>query len=587
MRPRTLDLVLTAAVFVTSVSESLISVGVSGPRWAAALLSGAMSLLLLGRRTHPVAMSVALLVLVLPTAAFVVNPSDLISTFFPLLILAYSGGAYASPRGGVFVLGLMIAGVVAVGLLSPDYMSADLYFPVIIVVLCWLGGRTVRIRARHAAELHETAALAAERREREAQEAVGEERRRIAREMHDVVAHSISVMVVQAGGARRILAGDPERAEEAARRIRAAGTDALAEMHILLGVLESAPDGAAPPTLDGLEQLVARTRAAGLPVSLEVTGERRSLSPGAELAVYRVVQEALTNAMKHAGSATTSVRFTWGEDALEITVADRGDGGPSPQLAGAGHGLMGMRERLRVYGGEVRTRAAAGGRLRGRRAAAARARDGGRGVSVRVLLVDDFQLVREGLRMALETVDGVEIVGEAGDGAQGVAEAERLRPDVVLMDVRMPELDGIEATRRIAALDGPPIRVLLLSTFDLEEYLYEGVRAGVGGITLKDTPPDELAAGIEALARGDALVDPETTVRLIASVTRSFPPVEPSDGLAALDAEERELLAAIARGGSDAEIGASADEVAALLAKLGVRERIRAVMLAHEARMTG
>ena len=208
-------------------------------------------------------------------------------------------------------------------------------------------------------------------------------------------------------------------------------------------------------------------------------------------------------------------------------------------------------------------------------------------MSVRVLLVDDFQLVREGLRMALETVDGVEIVGEAGDGAQGVAEAERLRPDVVLMDVRMPEVDGIEATRRIVALDGPPIRVLLLSTFDLEEYLYEAVRAGVGGITLKDTPPDELAAGIEALARGDALVDAETTVRLIASVTRSFPPVEPSDGLAALGAEERELLAAIARGESDADIGVSTAEVAALLAKLGVRERIRAVMLAHEARMTG
>jgi DNA-binding NarL/FixJ family response regulator len=208
-------------------------------------------------------------------------------------------------------------------------------------------------------------------------------------------------------------------------------------------------------------------------------------------------------------------------------------------------------------------------------------------MSVRVLLVDDFQLVREGLRMALETVDGVEIVGEAGDGAQGVAEAERLRPDVVLMDVRMPELDGIEATRRIVALDGPPVHVLLLSTFDLEEYLYEAVRAGVGGITLKDTPPDELAAGIEALACGDALVDAETTVRLIASVTRSFPAIEPSEGLAALGAEERVLLAAIARGESDADIGASADEVATLLAKLGVRERIRAVMLAHEARMTG
>ena len=208
-------------------------------------------------------------------------------------------------------------------------------------------------------------------------------------------------------------------------------------------------------------------------------------------------------------------------------------------------------------------------------------------MSVRVLIVDDFELVRDGIRMGLEMEPGVEIVGEAGDGAQGVAEAERLRPDVVLMDVRMPELDGIEATRRIVALDGPPVHVLLLSTFDLEEYLYEAVRAGVGGITLKDTPPDELAAGIEALARGDALVDAETTVRLIASVTRSFPPVEPTDRLAALSEGERGLLAAIARGESDADIGASADEVAALLAKLGVRERIRAVMLAHEARMTG
>ena len=208
-------------------------------------------------------------------------------------------------------------------------------------------------------------------------------------------------------------------------------------------------------------------------------------------------------------------------------------------------------------------------------------------MSVRVLLVDDFQLVREGLRMALETVDGVEIVGEAGDGAQGVAEAERLRPDVVLMDVRMPEVDGIEATRRIVALDGPPIRVLLLSTFDLEEYLYEAVRAGVGGITLKDTPPDELAAGIEALARGDALVDPETTVRLIRGVTR----VRTAGGSPArvdgLDAGEREVLAQVGRGRPDAEIDGGGDAVAGVLAKLGLRDRIHAVLLAHEARVVG
>jgi DNA-binding NarL/FixJ family response regulator len=201
-------------------------------------------------------------------------------------------------------------------------------------------------------------------------------------------------------------------------------------------------------------------------------------------------------------------------------------------------------------------------------------------VNPRVLLVDDFELVRSGLRMALETVDGIEVVGEAGDGEAAVAAAERLRPDVVLMDVRMPVLDGIGATRRIAALDGPPVRVLLLSTFDLEEYLVEGIRAGISGMTLKDTPPDELAAGITALARGEGLVDAGTTVRLIASLARTLPPTVPPE----LTDRERELLADVARGRTDAEIGAP-EEVAALLARLGVRDRIQAVLLAHEARL--
>jgi DNA-binding NarL/FixJ family response regulator len=203
-------------------------------------------------------------------------------------------------------------------------------------------------------------------------------------------------------------------------------------------------------------------------------------------------------------------------------------------------------------------------------------------VSPRVMIVDDFALVRDGLRMALETVEGIEIVGEAGDGAAAIAEAERLRPDVVLMDVRMPELDGIAATRGIVALDGPPVRVLLLSTFDLEEYLVEAVRAGVSGITLKDTPPDELADAIGAVARADALVDPDTTVPLIASLARSRPAAEPPAGLTE---RERELLTLIAQGRSDAEIGASDSEIPQLLAKLGVRDRIAAVLIAHEARL--
>jgi DNA-binding NarL/FixJ family response regulator len=144
-------------------------------------------------------------------------------------------------------------------------------------------------------------------------------------------------------------------------------------------------------------------------------------------------------------------------------------------------------------------------------------------VSVRVLIVDDTEFMRDGMRMALEPAPGIEVAGEAADGAAGVAAAERLRPDVVLMDVRMPVLDGIEATRAIVALDEPPVRVLMLTTFDLDEYLLEALAAGVSGFTLKDTPPDELVAGIEAVARDDALVDADNMVRLIARHARSRP----------------------------------------------------------------
>jgi DNA-binding NarL/FixJ family response regulator len=202
-------------------------------------------------------------------------------------------------------------------------------------------------------------------------------------------------------------------------------------------------------------------------------------------------------------------------------------------------------------------------------------------VSIRVLIVDDTEFVRDGMRMALDSAPGIEVVDEAADGAAGVATAERLRPDVVLMDVRMPVLDGIEATRAIVALDGPPVRVLMLTTFDLDEYLSEALAAGVSGFALKDTPPDDLIAGIEAVARDDALVDAENTVRLIVRSARSRPP----SALPELGAGERELLALIAAGRSNAEIGVGDDAVTALLARLGVRDRIHAVVAAHEARL--
>jgi signal transduction histidine kinase len=177
--------------------------------------------------------------------------------------------------------------------------------------------------------------------------------------MHDVVAHSVSVMVVQAGGARRILERDPERAIDAAAHIEEVGRAALAEMRRLLGVLHHGDERAPQPGMGRLEALVERTRASGLPVSLIVEGEPRSLPAGMDLAAYRVVQEALTNAIKHAGAAPTEVTVRWEPSHLELEIVDSGDHGANGN--GGGHGLVGMQERVRLYDGELRAGRRAGG----------------------------------------------------------------------------------------------------------------------------------------------------------------------------------------------------------------------------------
>jgi signal transduction histidine kinase len=201
--------------------------------------------------------------------------------------------------------------------------------------------------------------VAEEAHEAEAARAVAEERRRIAREMHDVVAHSMSVMVVQAGGARRILRQDPARADAAGEQIERTGREALAEMRRMLGFLRAGEDDPTEPQpgLERLDALVARTRDAGLPVTVRVVGEPRRLSSGLDLTAYRIVQEGLTNALKHAGGAPTEVDVRWGAQRLELEIRDDGRGRPPtrpPNGDGGGHGLVGMQERVRLYGGELR-----------------------------------------------------------------------------------------------------------------------------------------------------------------------------------------------------------------------------------------
>jgi DNA-binding NarL/FixJ family response regulator len=206
-----------------------------------------------------------------------------------------------------------------------------------------------------------------------------------------------------------------------------------------------------------------------------------------------------------------------------------------------------------------------------------------------VLVADDEELFRSGLRMIVESAAGIDVVGEAADGHQAVEQVRRLRPDVVLMDVQMPIVDGIEATRRIGRLD-LPTRVLVLTTFGLDRYVFDALRAGASGFLLKTVPPAELVTGIGVVARGDALLSPGITRRLIADWTsRSLP--DPSDPrLARLTARELDVLTCIARGFSNAELAehfhlAEATvktHVGRILTKTGVRDRVQAVVLAYE-----
>jgi DNA-binding NarL/FixJ family response regulator len=210
---------------------------------------------------------------------------------------------------------------------------------------------------------------------------------------------------------------------------------------------------------------------------------------------------------------------------------------------------------------------------------------------IRVLIADDQALVRAGFRMILDAEEDIDVVGEASDGNEAVEQARRLEPDVVLMDIRMPELDGIEATRQVVGIGGElPPRVLMLTTFDLNEYVYEALRAGASGFLLKDVPPEELAAGIRVVARGDALLAPSITRRLIHEFARATPASAPPRGFDELTAREVEVFKLVARGLSNAEIAAELivsettvkTHVARLLMKLGLRDRVQAVVLAYE-----
>ena len=297
----------------------------------------------------------------------------LYQSWFAMLLAAYALGAHATIPGSAGGLGLI---AIVIGSLDIPRLQAgaplDEVLPAWAVVgLVWLAGAFVRGRRRDVEDLRaDSARLEAEREVRTA-EALAAERTRIARELHDLVAHSMSVINIQAQGAQRAVATNPDAARAALGAIETASRDGLDEMRRLLAVLRET-DGLVPlqpmPGLDSLPGLVERTRAAGLAVNVEVIGERRPVTHGVELTAYRVIQEALTNALRHGQPGDAIVRLTWSADQLDIDVVNPSppDHGADARIPGAGRvgqGLIGMRERVALYGGTFESRATPEGRF--------------------------------------------------------------------------------------------------------------------------------------------------------------------------------------------------------------------------------
>ncbi len=350
------------ALVVLALAAVLVEVAVTpareGPLWANAVMASFVATPFLLRRSLPVAVIAVAFAAATAMSALLTPLSELsLLTVLVLLLYPYGCAVHADTQAAWAGLGLAVGGVLGIDLAQQTLAWGDLVFPALVVSLAWLVGRMARARAAMARE----AAERAQRLERLVEEQVlavaQAERRRIARELHDVVAHTLSVMVVQAGGARWTLEREPARAAAALDVVEETGRAALAELRRLLGLLgadEQVRELMHQPGLRELPDLVDQTRRLGLSVEFEVEAEPRPVAEGIQAAAYRVVQEALTNVRRHGGHARVrvGVRYTATSLILEIT-----DDGAGPQTADAddqpGHGLAGMRERVALYGGEL------------------------------------------------------------------------------------------------------------------------------------------------------------------------------------------------------------------------------------------
>ena len=359
------DALLAAALSAVLVAELSLGSNITGPEWVNYGFGLVMTVAVAWRRPWPVW---ALAVILSAALASTLLDGDLtenaLAPFLSVIVTSYAVGAYAPRPWMEFGLGVGVLGMVLTNLAGSgaDDIGEHLATVLLAILGPWFAGRVAREWASRARDLERiNRALRAEQEQRSLL-AVSDERARIARELHDVVAHSISVMVVQSEGAKRMMEKDPRRARAALEQVEGTGRAALVEMRRLLGVLRKDDEDARrtpQPGAGSLDLLVDRAQEVGLDVRLAIDGARRELPAGVDVSVYRIIQEALTNSLKHAGKTRADVLVTYGDEAVELEVVDSGMANghvpPTADPENPQHGLLGMRERVDLYGGELVT----------------------------------------------------------------------------------------------------------------------------------------------------------------------------------------------------------------------------------------
>src|SRR4051794_22018057 len=362
--PHQADALLAVGLTVVLILELSLGSNITGPFWANYVLGVVVTGAVAWRRPWPVwALAAQLIAALVSTAAGGDLTENPFSPFLAVIVVMYGVGSYAPLGWSRFGLAIGVIGMFLINLVG-DASDVGAYVGTMLlaIVLPWAAGRAVKEWAQRALELERVnAALKAEQEQRSLL-AVADERSRIARELHDVVAHSISVMVVQAEGAKRMMDRDPRRAQSALDQIEGTGRAALVEMRRLLGVLRKEGEGAVrtpQPGTQTLDMLVNRAQEAGLDVRVAIEGSKKTLPAGVDVSVFRIIQEALTNSLKHAGPTRADVLVTYSPDAVEVEIVDsgivNGYDPPSPDPENPQHGLLGMKERVSLYGGEIVT----------------------------------------------------------------------------------------------------------------------------------------------------------------------------------------------------------------------------------------